>query len=179
MSETAGGCVYDGAPLDGVQVRVGPDGRIALGGATLAKGYRNPPDRDPFAEPGWFITDDVGAFDSSGILRVLGRIDDAISTGGLTVFPQLVEAALAAHPRVVDCAVFGLPDERLGQRVAAAVVAAPDYTAPTLDELRTHVKAMLDATAAPREVHIVEELPRRGIGKIDRQEAHRPVQRLS
>ena len=168
MSETAGGCVYDGAPLDGVQVRVGPDGRIALGGATLAKGYRNPPDRDPFAEPGWFITDDVGALDSSGILRVLGRIDDAISTGGLTVFPQLVEAVLAAHPRVVDCAVFGLPDERLGQRVAAAVVAAADYTAPTLDELRTHVKAMLDATAAPREVHIVEELPRRGIGKIDR-----------
>ena len=100
MSETAGGCVYDGTPLDGVRIRVDLDGRIALGGATLAKGYRNPPETDPFAEPGWFVTDDVGALDASGTLRVLGRTDDAISTGGLTVFPQLVENALASHPRV-------------------------------------------------------------------------------
>jgi o-succinylbenzoate---CoA ligase len=168
MSETAGGCVYDGVPLRGVRVRVDLDGRIALGGATLAKGYRNPPEADPFAEPGWFITDDVGALDSSGMLRVLGRTDDAISTGGLTVFPQLVENALASHPRVVECAVFGVPDDRMGQRVVAAVVAADGYTAPTLEELRTHVKTLLDPTAAPRELHIVDELPRRGIGKVDR-----------
>jgi O-succinylbenzoic acid--CoA ligase len=168
MSETAGGCVYDGVPLDGVRIRIDHDGRIALGGATLAKGYRNPPEKNPFAERGWFLTDDVGTLDNSGMLRVLGRTDDAISTGGLTVFPQLVENALASHPRVADCAVFGLPDERLGQRVAAAVVAVAGYTAPTLDELRTHVKTLLDATAAPRELHLVDELPRRGIGKLDR-----------
>jgi o-succinylbenzoate---CoA ligase len=168
MSETAGGCVYDGVPLHGVRVRVDLDGRIALGGATLAKGYRNPPEPDPFAEPGWFLTDDVGALDSSGMLRVLGRTDDAISTGGLTVFPQLVETALASHPKVADCAVFGVPDERLGQRVVAAVVAADVSAPPTLAELRTHVGALLDPTAAPREVHIVDELPRRGIGKLDR-----------
>jgi o-succinylbenzoate---CoA ligase len=168
MSETCGGCVYDGFPLDGVGVRIGSGGRIALGGATLAKGYRNPPEPDPFDEPGWFRTDDVGALDDSGVLRVLGRTDDAISTGGLTVFPQLVETALASHPRVTDCAVFGVSDERLGQRVVAAVVPASDYPPPTLDELRTHVKTMLDSTAAPREVHFVDELPRRGIGKVDR-----------
>ena len=98
MSETAGGCVYDGVPLDGVLVRI-DDGRVVLGGATLAKGYRNPAEPDPFAEPGWFRTDDIGAVDDSGVLRVLGRVDDAISTGGLTVLPQLVEAALATHPR--------------------------------------------------------------------------------
>jgi o-succinylbenzoate---CoA ligase len=170
MSETAGGCVYDGVPLDGVHVRIDPGGRIALGGATLAKGYRNPPEPDPFAEPDWFVTNDVGALDSSGILRVLGRTDDAISTGGLTVFPQLVETALSSHPRVVDCAVFGVPDEKLGQRVVAAVVAADRYPPPTLSELRTHVKTMLDPIAAPREVHIVHELPRRGIGKVDRRQ---------
>lgn len=167
MSETAGGCVYDGIPLDGVRVRVDLDGRIALGGATLAKGYRNPPEPDPFAEPGWFMTDDIGALDSSGMLRVLGRTDDAISTGGLTVFPQLVETALASHPSVAECAVFGMPDERLGQRVVAAIVAADGF-APTLPELRTHVTALLDSTAAPKEVHMVDELPRRGIGKVDR-----------
>ena len=169
MSETAGGCVYDGVPLEGVRVRVDHDGRIALGGATIAKGYRNPPSKkNPFTEPGWFMTDDVGVLDSSGVLRVLGRIDDAISTGGLTVLPQLVENALASHPRVLDCAVFGVPDERLGQRVVAAVVAAHGNAPPTLAELRIHVKTILDPTAAPREVHFVDELPRRGIGKVDR-----------
>jgi O-succinylbenzoic acid--CoA ligase len=168
MSETAGGCVYDGVPLEGVRIRVDHDGRVALGGATLAKGYRNPPEVDPFVEPGWFLTDDVGALDNSGTLRVLGRTDDAISTGGLTVFPQLVENALGSHPRVADCAVFGVPDDRFGQRVVAAVVAATGYTAPTLDELRIHVKTLLDPTAAPRELHVVDDLPRRGIGKLDR-----------
>jgi o-succinylbenzoate---CoA ligase len=168
MSETAGGCVYDGVPLEGVQVRVDPDGRIALGGATLAKGYRNPPDPDPFAEPGWFLTDDVGALDPSGMLKVLGRVDDAISTGGLTVLPQPVESALASHPAVADCAVFGVPDDRLGQRVVAAVVVAAGAAPPTVAELRAHTAGSLDATAAPREVHIVDELPRLGIGKLDR-----------
>jgi O-succinylbenzoic acid--CoA ligase len=169
MSETAGGCVYNGVPLDGVRVRI-DDGRIVLGGATLAKGYRNPVSPDPFAEPGWFRTDDIGVLDDSGVLSVLGRVDDAISTGGLTVLPQLVEAALGGHPAVADCAVFGVPDERLGQRVAAAVVVVPGRRAPSLEELRSHVAQTLDATAAPREVHIVDELPRRGIGKVDRRE---------
>jgi O-succinylbenzoic acid--CoA ligase len=168
MSETAGGCVYDGAPLDGVKVRVDADGRIVLGGPTLAKGYRNPPDPDPFAEPGWFRTDDIGVVDDSGALSVLGRVDDVISTGGLTVMPQPVEAALRTHPAVADCAVFGLADERLGQRVAAAVVVADGCAAPSLDALRAHVMQTLDHTAAPREMHIVDALPMRGIGKVDR-----------
>ncbi len=169
MSETAGGCVYDGVPLDGVKVRVvDPDGRIVLGGPTLAKGYRNPPDPDPFAEPGWFRTDDIGVVDDSGVLSVLGRVDDAIGTGGLTVMPQPVEAALRSHPAVADCAVFGLADERLGQRVTAAIVVADGCAAPSLDALRAHVMQTLDHTAAPREIHVVDALPMRGIGKVDR-----------
>ncbi|WP_211187893.1 o-succinylbenzoate--CoA ligase [Mycobacterium pseudokansasii] len=168
MSETAGGCVYDGVPLDGARVRILADGRIALGGAMLANGYRNPVDPDPFAEPGWFHTDDLGAVDDSGALRVLGRVDDAISTGGLTVLPGPVETALASHPAVADCAVFGLADDRLGQRVVAAIVVRADCAAPTLEALRAQVARTLDVTAAPRELHIVDELPRRGIGKVDR-----------
>ncbi|ORV35326.1 o-succinylbenzoate--CoA ligase [Mycobacterium conspicuum] len=168
MSETAGGCVYDGVPLDGVALRVRSDGRIAIGGATLAKGYRNPVIPDPFAEPGWFNTDDLGALDDSGVLTVLGRADDAISTGGLTVLPGPVEAALCSHPAVRDCAVFGVDDDRLGQRVVAAVVVSDGCAPPTLDALRAAVTRTLDGTAAPRELHIVEALPRRGIGKVDR-----------
>ncbi|BBY28006.1 o-succinylbenzoate--CoA ligase [Mycolicibacterium sediminis] len=169
MSETAGGCVYDGVPLEGVDVRL-DGGRILLGGATLAKGYRNPVDPDPFSEAGWFRTDDVGGVDDSGVLRVLGRVDDAIGTGGLTVMPALVETALADHPAISDCAVFGVTDGRLGQRVAAAVVLAAGAAVPTAEELRAHVARTLDATAGPREVHVVDELPRRGIGKVDRRE---------
>ncbi|MDT5257477.1 MAG: o-succinylbenzoate---CoA ligase [Mycobacterium sp.] len=168
MSETAGGCVYDGVPLDGVLLRVPADGRIAIGGATLAKGYRNPVDPDPFAEPGWFRTHDLGTVDQGGVLTVLGRSDDAISTGGLTVLPQPVEAALCTHPAVGDSAVFGLADDRLGQRVVAAIVVRGGCEPPTLEALRAHVARTLDATAAPREMHIVDTLPRRGIGKLDR-----------
>jgi O-succinylbenzoic acid--CoA ligase len=170
MSETAGGCVYDGVALQGVRVRLGDDGRVALGGDTIAKGYRNPADPDPFSEPGWFHTDDIGALDDSGALRILGRTDDAISTGGLTVMPALVEAALATHPAIADSAVFGVTDGRLGQRVAVAVVLAAGAAAPTPAELREHVATTLDPTAAPREVHIVDQVPRRGIGKVDRRE---------
>jgi O-succinylbenzoic acid--CoA ligase len=167
MSETAGGCVYDGVPLDGVRLRT-VDGRIVIGGVTLAKGYRNPVDPNPFAEPGWFWTDDLGAVSDAGVLTVVGRADDAISTGGLTVLPQPVEAALCGHPAVSECAVFGVADDRLGQRVVAVIVVRAGAIAPSLDELRAQVKRTLDDTAAPRELHIVDALPRRGIGKVDR-----------
>lgn len=174
-SETAGGCVYDGVPLDGVHVRLEAgaersEGRIIIGGVTLAKGYRNPPESgaDPFAEAGWFRTDDLGSIDESGRLTVLGRIDEAISTGGLTVMPAPVEAVLARHPAVADCAVFGIDDDRLGERVVAAVILTPGSAEPTLDDIKAYLAQSLDATAAPRELHIVDELPRRGIGKIDR-----------
>lgn len=171
-SETAGGCIYEGLPLDGVRIRIdsanGGAGRIVIGGDTLAKGYRNPPDPDPFSDPGWFRTDDIGVLDDSGCLTVLGRADDAITTGGLTVLPTVVEAVLARHPAVAECAVFGVADERLGQRVAAAVALTPGMPAPSLAELREFVAASLDRTAAPRELHIIDSLPRRGIGKLDR-----------
>jgi O-succinylbenzoic acid--CoA ligase len=174
MSETAGGCVYDGVPLDGVRLRIAADGRVVIGGATLARGYRNPTHPDPFADPGWFYTDDLGALDDWGSLHIVGRADDAISTGGLTVLPEPVEAALRTHPAVADCAVFGLADDRLGQRVAAALVVAPAASPPALAELAERVAASLDATAAPRELHVVDALPRHGIGKLDRKAlAHR------
>jgi O-succinylbenzoic acid--CoA ligase len=172
-SETAGGCVYDGAPLAGVKLRLDQPaesgaGRVVIGGTTLANGYRTPPDPDPFAEPGWFRTDDVGVIDGSGQLKVLGRIDEAISTGGLTVMPAPVEAVLIRHPAIADCAIFGVEDERLGERVVAAIVLVPGSAEPALEEIKAHLERSLDATAAPREVHIVDELPRRGIGKLDR-----------
>ncbi|AYJ51014.1 o-succinylbenzoate--CoA ligase [Rhodococcus sp. P1Y] len=163
MSETAGGCVYDGVPLAGVDLRI-DDGRVVLGGATVALGYRGMPQHPAFAEPGWFRTDDAGTL-AGGVLTITGRLDEAISTGGLTVVPQVVEAALATHPSVRECAVVGLPDERLGERVVVAVVASNEVT---LSEIREHAARTLDPTAAPRELYLVDSLPTRGPGKLDR-----------
>lgn len=165
MSETCGGCVYDGVPLEGTEVRI-EDGRVVIGGAMVARGYRGQPDHPAFAEPGWFRTDDAGSFDD-GVLRVTGRLDEAILTGGLLVIPQVVEAVLITHPAISECAVLGLPDERLGQRVAVAVVPTAGAS-PTLEELREHVERELDPTSAPREIAIVDELPVHGPGKPNR-----------
>ncbi|WP_278314284.1 o-succinylbenzoate--CoA ligase [Lolliginicoccus levis] len=166
MSETCGGCVYDGVPLDGVKVRL-DDGRIMLGGATLAHGYLNAPGHPAFAEPGWFRTDDAGELDGSTLV-VTGRLDEAITSGGLTVVPQVVERALGTHPAIAECAVVGLDDDRLGQRIAVAILVCPGQPAPTLEAVREHVTGQLGPRAAPRELHIVTALPHRGPGKIDR-----------
>ncbi|MFG3617006.1 o-succinylbenzoate--CoA ligase [Nocardia sp. NPDC047654] len=165
MSETCGGCVYDGVPLEGTKVRI-EDGRVVLGGAMIATGYRNQPDHPAFAEPGWFRTEDAGAFDN-GLLSITGRLDEAITTGGLLVIPQVVEAVLINHPTISEVVVVGLPDERLGQRVAVAVIPAPGAT-PDLAELREYVADELDSIAAPRELAVLDEFPLRGPGKPDR-----------
>ncbi|MFR9753756.1 o-succinylbenzoate--CoA ligase [Nocardia sp. 004] len=165
MSETCGGCVYDGVPLDGTTVRI-EDGRVVLGGDMVATGYRNQPDHPAFAEPGWFRTEDAGTLDD-GVLTVTGRLDEAILTGGLLVIPQVVEAVLSDHPTISEVVVLGLPDDRLGQRVAVAVIPAAGAT-PCLAELREHVVAQLDAVAAPRELAVLDEFPLRGPGKPDR-----------
>jgi O-succinylbenzoic acid--CoA ligase len=168
MSETAGGCVYDGVPLAGVGVRVDSDG-VQLSGPTLAHGYRLDPDGTAaaFGADGWFRTRDAGTVDGRGRLTVHGRLDDVLVTGGVNVAPQAVEAVLREHPTVVDAVVAGRPDPEWGQRVVAAVVPAPGAT-PTLAELRPWVTARLGAAAAPRELHQIAAVPTLHTGKPDR-----------
>nr|WP_229704993.1 o-succinylbenzoate--CoA ligase [Williamsia phyllosphaerae] len=172
MSETCGGCVYDGVALDGVHIGIddpNPDGigRVVLSGPVVALGYRNLPDHPAFATPGEYRTDDLGRLDADGVLSIVGRADEAISTGGLTVVPQVVEAAILSDPTIAECAVLGLPDERLGERVVAVVVPAGGAVV-TAEQVRAVAAEQLDRTAVPREVFIVGELPRRGPGKVDR-----------
>jgi O-succinylbenzoic acid--CoA ligase len=166
MTETAGGCVYDGEPLDGVRARV-TDGGVDLAGPVLALGYRLDPaaTAEAFAD-GWFRTRDVGVL-HEGRLTVTGRLDDVVITGGVNVAPAAVEAALRAHPGVADVVVFGRPDEEWGQRVVAAVVPAAG-TAPDLTVLRTWVADRLGVPAAPRELHLIDSVPLLHTGKPDR-----------
>ncbi|MEU5691497.1 o-succinylbenzoate--CoA ligase [Actinosynnema sp. NPDC020468] len=160
MSETAGGCVYDGVPLDGVRTRV-VDGVVELAGPTLALGYRG---GERFGE--WFRTNDLGAVED-GRLEVLGRADDVIVTGGHNLAPLLVERVLAAQPGVLEACVVGVPDAEWGQAVAAAVVPVPGVT-PDVEGLREAVRTSVGRFATPKRLVVVDALPLRGPGKVDR-----------
>ena len=114
-------------------------------------------------------TGDVGHFDPAGRLFVDGRDDDMVVSGGENVFPQEVEEALMSHPAVAEAAVVGVPDEEFGQRLRAFVVPAEgEAVAP--EELRDHVRSRLARFKVPREVVLVEALPRTGSGKVVKRE---------
>lgn len=167
MTETSGGVVYDGRPLEEVDIRVGGDGVVRLRTPTIMEGYRlDDAATERAFEDGWFVTRDLGEWDGER-LRVRGRADDVVVTGGEKVSPEEVEALLASHPKVAEVAVAGRDDPEWGQRVVAYVVSAPG-TAPTLDELRAHVKERAAAYKAPREVVLVDRLPRLPSGKVAR-----------
>jgi O-succinylbenzoic acid--CoA ligase len=167
MTETCGGCVYDGVPLRGVRVEVRDDERIWIAGPVLFSGYLGG-DRDPQSPGGeWFRTGDLGRLDASGRLTVRGRADDVINTGGHKVIPGEVAAALHTCPGVSDVAVVGQPDPEWGERVIAVVVPANAADPPALELLRMHVRERLPRYAAPSRVVMVDAVPMLPSGKHD------------
>jgi O-succinylbenzoic acid--CoA ligase len=176
MSETSGGCVYDGTPLRGTTIRVDDGGRILLGGDTLATGYLGRSDLTSRAfhldNAGhrWFHTDDVGHQGPQGRWHVDGRIDDLIITGGLKVAPRVVEEALVEHVRgVAEAVVVGMDDEEWGQVVCAAVTCGDSHHEPSLARARAALRGILPDHALPRRLLVLTTLPLRGPGKPDRQ----------
>ena len=167
LTESCGGVVYDGRPLEGTEVRVGADDEIELRGPTLLSGYRTG-DEPPLSEDGWLRTGDAGELDECGRLRILGRLDDVIVTGGEKVSPGEVEAVVLARARVREVAVAGRPDPDWGERIVAWVVPVDPSNPPTLDELRDAVAGVLPRHAAPRELRVVERLPMTFSGKVRR-----------
>lgn len=185
MTETCGGCVYDGVPLDGVDVDIetggstsepaddatdvsADQGRIRLRGPMLAGGYRLRPDltAEVFVD-GWFHTSDTGEF-GNGVLQITGRVDDVVISGGVNVPLAAVDAALLTAPGVADAAAVGVDDPRWGQRIVAVVV--PDATAatPTLESIRSAVARTRPAAYVPKELLLVQRLPMLPSGKVDR-----------
>ena len=164
MSETCGGCVYDGTPLDGVRAEVRDEdgGRIWISGPVLFQGYFG---GEPAGQ--WFRTGDLGAVDNRGRLAILGRADDVINTGGHKVLPGEVATVLQACPGVRDAAVLGQSDPEWGERVVAVVVPADPHDPPTLKMLRMHVKERLPRYAAPSRVVLVDAVPLLPSGKPD------------
>jgi O-succinylbenzoic acid--CoA ligase len=164
MTETGSGVVYDGVPLDGVEVDITPDGEIRLRCPMLLRCYRD--GSSPIDADGWFTTADLGEWLDDGRLHVAGRRGDLIITGGENVWPEAVEAALSDHTGIADVMVRGLDDPEWGQLVEAVIV--PVGPAPTLDALRDHVKARHPAFMAPKRLTVVESLPRTSLGKLRR-----------
>ncbi len=221
MSETCGGCVYDGIALPGVHLdlaetesdgshtgrnrshtqpdssppgleRYPPAGQIRIGGSVVGSGYLRldgpapavtaTPSHltGPFTidETGcrWFTTDDLGFVSDTGQLTVAGRVDDVILTGGLKVWPAVVEAALAASlPAATQIAVIDLPDPQWGSIVAAAMVWRGPGQPPALEELRDRLRDLLPRHALPRHLALVPSLPLLATGKIDRDQLRRLV----
>ena len=154
-----------GAPLDGAEVRVAPDGEILTRGATLALGYlgTDVPLRDV---EGWYHTGDLGWTDGDGDLWITGRRADRIVSGGVNVDAHEVGAALRAPPAVRDACVVGVPDERWGESVAAALVPTGDGV--DLDALADWLRERLSPAKRPRLWKTMEALPLNANGKVDR-----------
>lgn len=164
MTETGGGIVYNGRPLADVKMRIN-DGEVQLSGPMLMRTYRD--GSDPRTADGWYPTGDSGEI-VAGVLRVFGRLDDAVITGGEKVWPDSIEATLETDPAVAEAAIVGRPDPEWGQAVTAVIVLADGADAPTLDQLRDRVKAQHPTWCAPRSVEVRPSLPRTALGKLQR-----------
>jgi o-succinylbenzoate---CoA ligase len=173
LTETCGGVVHDGMPLAGTEIRLdGEEHTIEVRGPTVMDGYRADPAATGAAltVDGWLRTGDVGQLDDDGRLSVEGRLDDMIRTGAEKVWPQEVETALRDHPKVADVAVAGRPDEQWGRRVVAFVVPLSPEDPPSLADLRTRAAGRIAGFKAPRDLVLVESLPRTASGKLRRAE---------
>jgi O-succinylbenzoic acid--CoA ligase len=174
MTETCGGCVHDGRPLPGVDVQIGPEGRVLLAGPMLATAYRRPGADEPVAPDGWFATSDVGEWHVDR-LRVTGRLDDVVTTGGVSVSLAAVDELLAQYPGFADVAAVGVPDDEWGARVVAVAVPAPGE-APTLESVRGFVAGRAEPAYVPRQLVLVNDLERPAPGKINRARVGRLVE---
>jgi long-chain acyl-CoA synthetase len=178
-----------GTPIEGVQLRVldaegfdvapGEAGEIAIKGHNVMKGYWRRPDATEAAVvDGWFRTGDIGRMDEDGFYFIVDRKKDLIIRGGYNVYPREIEEVLYEHPAVAEAAVVGVPHDSLGEEVAAAVVLKPgaDRTAETAVVIREFVKGQVAAYKYPRQIHIVDALPKGSTGKILKREIVLPVE---
>jgi malonyl-CoA/methylmalonyl-CoA synthetase len=179
-----------GPPLPGVELRLVDDdgrdvapadcetiGEALARGAGLFDGYLNRPDATAAAfRDGWFATGDLATWADGGALRIVGRrATDLIKSGGFKLGAGEIEAALAEHPAVAECAVTGAPDADLGERVVAWVVPDDPAAPPNARELIDHVAAALAPHKRPREVRFLAALPRNAMGKVLKRELAAPA----
>jgi long-chain acyl-CoA synthetase len=178
-----------GTPITGVEMRVvdaegndmppGEIGEIAIRGHNVMKGYWGKPEATAEAIPdGWFRTGDLARIDSDGYFFIVDRKKELIIRGGYNVYPREIEEALYEHPAVAEVAVIGIPHDSLGEEVGAAVALKPGAQA-TPDELKAFARERVAAYKYPRQVWLVDQLPKGPTGKILRREVRPPSQDLA
>jgi len=181
-----------GLPLPGTECRVvdpeeptrdvpaGERGELLVRGPQVFSGYYGKPEEtESVFVDGWFRTGDIVTVDEGGFIRIVDRIKELIITGGFNVAPTEVEIALRQHPQVEDAAVVGLPSDRSGEEVVAAVVLSPGAGDPDIDGIREFVRGILTPYKVPRRVFVVDELPKSLIGKVLRRQVRDSLLQLS
>jgi O-succinylbenzoic acid--CoA ligase len=179
LTETWGGVVHDGIPLPGADIRLATsDNEVQVRGPMVMRGYRLDPEATAaaFTADGWLRTGDAGAWEREGRLRVVDRLRDLIITGGVNVSPTEVEAVLARHPAVADVCVAGRADPDWGERVVAYVVAADASHPPRLDDLRAFARDHLAPAKLPRQLVVLDRIPRTPGGKALRRQLSKIAQ---
>ena len=164
LTETGSGVVYNGKALRGVELEI-RDSIVYIKAPMLLRAYRD--GSVPLDSKGWFCTGDRGSISDDGVLQIEGRDSDLIISGGENIWPENVEDALRDFPAVADLCVAGVPDPEWGHAVHVWIVTTSTDT-PSLDAVRAHVKQTLAAHCAPRQLHIVSEIPRTALGKPQR-----------
>ena len=168
LTETWGGCAIDGRPNPGIELRLGPDDEVQVRGEPVMRAYRFDPGRTEvaFTSDGWYRTGDVGRFEPHhDRLVIVDRLKDLVISGGVNVSPTEVEDVLGMHPYVRDVCVIGVADPEWGERVVAVVVPVDPDRPPSLTELREFGRDRLSAVKLPREIRLVDHIPRSASGK--------------
>jgi O-succinylbenzoic acid--CoA ligase len=173
MTESSGGCVYDGIPFPGLEVKI-EAGRIALKGDLLAS-YYLPTDDDPTIRPitdkdGWFLTSDNGDFDGRKV-HVYGRNDDVVISGGEKISLKKVEEFLRSQINEGELAAFATPDPEWGELLAVATTVAVEGA--RLDEIERKMSSSLGRHAIPKRFYLLDQIPKTALGKIDRDQIQR------
>lgn len=172
-----------GVPMEHVTVRIHDDegrelptgewGEIVARGPNVMKGYYKMPEATAEAmRGGWLRTGDIGHFDADGYLHIVGRKKDLIIRGGFNIVPSDIEEVLARHPAVIEAAVIGIPDPRLGEEVKACIVLAPGRSA-TEEEIMAFCRDQISHNKAPRHVEFMAALPKNAMGKVLKKELRR------
>lgn len=155
---------------DGVEQPLGERGELCIKGPQIMKGYWNKPEAtaEVLDHEGWFKSGDIAVIDPDGFVRIVDRKKDMIIVSGFNVYPNEIEDVVMAHPKVANCAVIGVPDERSGEAVKLFVVARE--TGVSLEELKAYCKENFTGYKVPKHIVLRESLPMTPVGKILRRE---------
>jgi len=167
MTETSGGCIYNGLPLEGVEIEISSEGLIKISGNTLASTYLGSQEQWSKSFDGkWFTTSDIGLIEN-GKLRVISRVDDVVISGGENVSLDAIQKLITDNFPLISAAAFALPDSEWGNIIHLALAGGE---IPSEDEIRNLLEENLGSFAKPKKIHRLDRIPLTSLGKVNREQ---------